>query len=174
VALHFQRKHKHVLDEINRITTMCPKSFTGQNFRPSKYTDATGRSLPCYLLTRDAFNLLAIGFTGRAAIQWKLRYIEAFNALDAAALENMSGQLIEARHRMLEIETIAEQAQRIARSEGARAALALSPATKARMKKALGYRERGFSHREISKVMDLHKRAVGGLLKTARELGLEA
>lgn len=31
-----------------------------------------------YLLTRDAFFLLVMGFTGKAAIQWKLRYIEAF------------------------------------------------------------------------------------------------
>lgn len=51
-------------------------------------------------------------------------------------------------------------------------ALALTPQTKTNMLKALRYRERGFTYREICKVMGLHQRAVGYLLKTARELGL--
>ena len=60
-----------------------------------------------------------------------------------------------------------------ARSEGAARALALQPAEKSRMMKALGYRKRGFSHQETAKVMGLHRRKVGYLLKTARALGLE-
>ena len=52
-------------------------------------------------------------------------------------------------------------------------AITLTPQAKTNMMKVLGYRGRGFTYREIAKVMGLHQRAVGSLLKTARELGLE-
>lgn len=51
-------------------------------------------------------------------------------------------------------------------------ALTLTPQAKANMMKVLGYKERGFTYREIAKVMGIHQRAVGHLLKTARQLGL--
>ena len=88
VALRFQKKHKDVLRAIDRLRSMCPKDFFEPNFAPSDYLDSTGRKCPAWLLTRDAFSLLVMGFTGSAAIRWKLRYIEAFNALEAAALDH--------------------------------------------------------------------------------------
>jgi Rha family phage regulatory protein len=39
--------------------------FTRLNFEVSEYTDATGRSLPVYRITRDGFVFLARGFTGQ-------------------------------------------------------------------------------------------------------------
>lgn len=53
-------------------------------------------------------------------------------------------------------------------------ALTLTPQAKTNMMKVLGYRQRGFTYREICKVMGIHQRAVGHLIKTARELGLGA
>lgn len=35
-----------------------------------------------YIMNRDGFTLLAMGFTGPRAVEWKLRYIEAFNAME--------------------------------------------------------------------------------------------
>lgn len=35
-----------------------------------------------YLMNRDGFSLLAMGFTGKEAVQWKLKYIEAFNQME--------------------------------------------------------------------------------------------
>ncbi|OLS02913.1 phage regulatory protein Rha [Tissierella creatinophila DSM 6911] len=40
-----------------------------------------------YLLTRDGFTLLAMGFTGQKALKWKLKYIEAFNKMEKALKE---------------------------------------------------------------------------------------
>ncbi|MDR6755160.1 Rha family phage regulatory protein [Mycoplana sp. BE70] len=37
-----------------------------------------------YDMTRDGFTLLAVGFTGAKALQFKLRYIEAYNAMEGA------------------------------------------------------------------------------------------
>lgn len=82
VALHFEKKHLHVLRDIDRIKKALPDTFTESNFGLSEYIDPTGRKLRAYRLTRDAFSLLVMGFTGSAALCWKLRYIEAFNAME--------------------------------------------------------------------------------------------
>lgn len=82
VARRFNKKHRHILRDINYLKDILPLEFTESNFGLSEYTDPTGRRLPAYLLTRDAFTLLAMGFTGTAAVRWKLRYLEAFNAME--------------------------------------------------------------------------------------------
>lgn len=46
-----------------------------------------GNSYKEYLLTRDGFTLLAMGFTGKKALEWKLKYIEAFNKMEKALKE---------------------------------------------------------------------------------------
>lgn len=66
VAEMFEKRHDHILRDIARITE--PKSglseaFAGLNFEVSKYTDSTGRKLPCVNMTRDGFTLLVMGFT---------------------------------------------------------------------------------------------------------------
>lgn len=101
VAERFQKKHQHILRDIDRIHSQVPKIFFetnfGQSFREVSTGNGTVRKFPVYLLTRDAFSLLVMGFTGAAAIRWKLKYIEAFNALEAAALENRAALAREAR-----------------------------------------------------------------------------
>ena len=70
VAEAFEKQHKNVLQAIHQITggeSGYSKEFTELNFQPSKYVDETGRKLPCYLLTRDGFVALAMGFTGKKA-----------------------------------------------------------------------------------------------------------
>lgn len=41
-----------------------------------------GKQYPMYLMNRDGFTLLAMGFTGKAALEWKLKYIQAFNVME--------------------------------------------------------------------------------------------
>ncbi len=47
--------------------------------------DGKGEKRPEYRITRDGFTLLAMGFTGKAALAWKIKYIEAFNQLEERA-----------------------------------------------------------------------------------------
>ena len=61
----FEKLHKHVIESIRALE--CDTDFTGPNFRLIEYKDATGRRLPEYLMTRDGFTLLAMGFTGAKA-----------------------------------------------------------------------------------------------------------
>ena len=82
VADDFGKRHDQVLRDIevykNRIST---PQFCGL-FIKSEYKDSLNRSQEEYLLTRDGFSLLVMGFTGTKALEWKLKYIEAFNVME--------------------------------------------------------------------------------------------
>lgn len=168
MALRFQKKHKHILEEIRRIQSMVPKDFYEPNFRPieeSILLPHSGgiRKDPAYLLTRDAFSLLAMGFTGKAAIQWKLKYIKAFNLLELQAIQGHMENVISA-----------------ARQEGILAGRAEALATRHRdtptyralMRRALRYRGMGLELREIGKLMDCSHQKIFYMLKDAAILGL--
>ena len=87
VAEYFHKQHKHVLDAIEKLKAECPPEFNEPNFRLVEYTDAKGEKRPAYELTRDGFTLLVMGFTGQKALQWKLKYLEAFNRLEAKLMK---------------------------------------------------------------------------------------
>ncbi|WP_195267212.1 phage regulatory protein/antirepressor Ant [Eubacterium sp. 1001713B170207_170306_E7] len=84
VAGDFLREHKSVL---RRITVLL-RETRAQNcaglFTESSYLDAGGRCRKEYLITRDGFALLVMGFTGPRALSWKLKYIQAFNRMEQA------------------------------------------------------------------------------------------
>ena len=79
VAKNFQKKHSDVLREIDRLRSILPKTFVERNFAFLFRIVPTGnggtRKVRQCALTRDALSLLVMGFTGKAAIMWKLRYI---------------------------------------------------------------------------------------------------
>ncbi|OCX42608.1 hypothetical protein A7X81_04750 [Campylobacter ornithocola] len=79
IAAVFNKRHDNI---IAKIETFPKDSFTDLNFKASKYTDSTGRVLPCYKITRDGFSLLVMGFTGEKAYKWKLAFINAFNEME--------------------------------------------------------------------------------------------
>ncbi len=80
VANYFTKRHERVLDRIRNLE--CSAEFTEHNFVLSEYTDASGRKLTCYQITRDGFAFLAMGFTGKRAAQFKEAYINAFNQME--------------------------------------------------------------------------------------------
>ncbi len=80
VANYFTKRHERVLDRIRNLE--CSAEFAEHNFVLSGYTDASGRKLPCYQITRDGFAFLAMGFTGKRAAQFKEAYINAFNQME--------------------------------------------------------------------------------------------
>ncbi len=151
LAQHFGLKHKNVLRDIEGLLVKLPKSFTGLNFEPSTYEDPTGRTLPCYLLTRDAFTLLVMGWNSARAIEWKLKYIEAFNSLERAALANARADAL---------------------AEGARTALDMPREKLARIGEAARYYAKGLTCREIAKLLDINKDTAWRDLRLARRLGL--
>lgn len=47
--------------------------------------NSRGREYPMYYMNRDGFSVLAMGFNGSRALDFKLQYIEAFNRFESAA-----------------------------------------------------------------------------------------
>lgn len=84
IAQAFEKEHKDVLRAIYNME--CSPEFNERNFAPVGYKDAKGEIRPAYRLTRDGFAFLAMGFTGKKAAAWKERFLEAFNAMEAALL----------------------------------------------------------------------------------------
>lgn len=80
VAERFEKEHRHVLESIRNLA--AENSATKNMFIESNYLNR-GKEYPEYLLTRDGFSLLAMGFTGSKALEWKLKYLEAFNRMEA-------------------------------------------------------------------------------------------
>ena len=81
VAARFGKDHSKVLRSIRDLVKSAPKEFTDANFGASEYKDSTGRKLPVYTMTKNGFAMLAMGFTGAAAMQWKVLYITAFDRM---------------------------------------------------------------------------------------------
>jgi Rha family phage regulatory protein len=73
-----------VLRDLSAVIAQCPAHFNAINFEAVEFTDAKGEQRPAYRITRDGFTLLAMGFTGKRALAFKLAYIEAFNKMEAA------------------------------------------------------------------------------------------
>lgn len=63
------------------LTETSPQNYVNL-FIESVYADSYGRYQKCYELTREGFSLLVMGFTGKKALEWKLKYIEAFNLME--------------------------------------------------------------------------------------------
>lgn len=85
IAEKFEKQHKHVIEAIKNLE--IPEDFRQPNFRlTERETQMPGngaiRKDPMYEITRDGFTFLAMGFTGKKAAEWKIKYIEAFNRME--------------------------------------------------------------------------------------------
>lgn len=85
IAEKFGKRHDHVIRDIENLD--CPDEFSLPNFGESDYINERGKKYPMYLITRDGFSLLAMGFTGKKAMEWKIKYIAAFNEMEKLLYE---------------------------------------------------------------------------------------
>lgn len=85
----FGKEHKNILSRIRNED--IPEDFNRLNFKPVTYLDKKGEVRPMYEITRDGFTLLAMGFTGKKAMQFKIKYIAAFNEMEAK-LKDLTGK----------------------------------------------------------------------------------
>lgn len=70
--------------DVNRsIENLIVQNCTVKNmFEKTTYISTRGREENEYLMDRDGFSLLVMGFTGKKALEWKLKYIDAFNKME--------------------------------------------------------------------------------------------
>lgn len=79
IAEYFHKRHDAVLRSIEGLISENTKSW----FQKSLYkVDGNNKTYPMYYINRDGFSLLAMGFTGKKALEWKVKYIEAFNQME--------------------------------------------------------------------------------------------
>lgn len=134
VAEQFGKQHAHVLRDIEELLDQLKTPGNGSNFgavdstgaeavaklqafqfaelnfHPVTYRDAKGETRPMYLLTRDGFTLLAMGFTGARALQFKVAYINAFNRMERILRGGglSSGNLQRIEERLSALEGVAD------------------------------------------------------------------
>lgn len=86
IADNFEKRHDHVMRDIDTIKKDVPNF--GEMFFETETPDTYGRPQRTYLMNRDGFSLLVMGFTGKAALEWKLKYITAFNEMEKKLKES--------------------------------------------------------------------------------------
>ena len=89
IAETFEKEHRRVLQDI--IELQCSDEFRQHNFVQSEYVNSQNRKQPMFLVTRDGFTILAMGYTGEKAMKFKEAYINQFNAME----ELLKGKLVE-------------------------------------------------------------------------------
>lgn len=80
VAEKFGKRHDHILRDIESFQKDIPNF--GEMFFEDELPDKYGRNQKIYWMNRDGFSLLCMGFTGKKALEWKLKYIDAFNKME--------------------------------------------------------------------------------------------
>lgn len=103
VAEKFGKRHDKLIFEIERmysdlIGKGCPQNGGDPLFIKSSYVHLQNKQkYPMYLMNRDGFSLLVMGFTGKKALDWKLQYIKAFNQMEKFIKEKQTQAWIETR-----------------------------------------------------------------------------
>lgn len=85
VAKVFGKRHDHVLRDIDslcREASFHSPKMGSEMFSLSEFVNGRNRKYREFLMNRDGFALLAMGFSGEKALRWKLKYIEAFNKME--------------------------------------------------------------------------------------------
>lgn len=99
VAESFGKEHRHVLDAVRDTIAnigCAENSADPQMFYQTTYIHPQNKQTYTeYLMNRDGFSLLVMGFTGTEAMQWKLKYIKAFNEMEKKLKELAAPQTLD-------------------------------------------------------------------------------
>lgn len=155
VAEVFSKRHDNVVRVIHGLACDMPIEFAHLNFEAANYMDSQGKSRVHYLLTRDAFSLVAMGFTGREATLWKIRYIEAFNKMELAI---RSQHALDGPQAPALIRQVSDFLRR------------LTPERRAEIRRAVRYQALGLTRAEIGRLLGCGPTKAGNLLKEHRWL----
>jgi len=141
VAEDFEKEHKHVLESIRNLIA---ENSAVKNMIIESYYEVRGKQYPEYLLTRDGFSLLVMGFTGKKALQWKLKYIEAFNIMEQK-LKEQPKQLTPMEQLRLQYQVIEEHEEKISKIEKTLERLEVNPSQRKAIQNA--------RHKRVSEIL---------------------
>jgi Rha family phage regulatory protein len=82
IAEKFEKNHRDVTRAIQGIMKNEP-DWGVRNFAQTPYVDPqNGQTYQMYEMTRDGYSMLVMGFTGKKAMEWKIKFLEAFSAME--------------------------------------------------------------------------------------------
>lgn len=100
VAHTFEKEHKNVLRDIEQVLSQVSENFGKLNFELSEYLTQNNLGFevrkPMYLLSKDGFTMLTMGYAGEKAMRFKEAYIARFNEMERALQVNAPTNLPEA------------------------------------------------------------------------------
>lgn len=193
VAAFFGKRHDDVLKAIRNLMEQEP-GLRVRNFAETVYdreNPSGGAAIPTRMfeMDRTGFTLLAMGFTGTKALKWKLRYIEAFEAMQAelrriaqggpaidlndpaqlrGLLLNYSEKAEQLERRVQELLPSEQALARIAKADGSMCITDAAKALQMRPKELFGWlRENGWIYRRAGAGHDLgyQSKTSSGLLE---------
>ena len=147
IAEHFEKEHFHVLRDIENLIGGISKNGDTYNhlFIAAQYQNKQNKQwYKEYLLTRDGFSLLVMGFTGAKALQWKLRYIEAFNKMEQV-LKEQPKQLTPMEQLRFQYQVIEEHEEKISKIEKTLERLEVNPSQRKAIQNA--------RHKRVSEIL---------------------
>ena len=113
VAEVFEKEHKHVLDAVRKLFT-AENSAVKQMFQESTYLNERNQSQPMFVMNRDGFTLLAMGFNGKKALDFKIAYIDAFNEMEAELKSQQTKQLSAAESLLQSVQLLVAHERQLA------------------------------------------------------------
>lgn len=117
VAEKFGKGHKNVLSSVRELIKGCAENSADPMFAETTYiNEQNGLSYPMFVMNRDGFTLLAMGFTGKKAMRFKLDYIAAFNAMENA-LKDQQKPMSELEILVHSAQALLDQSRRIEKVE---------------------------------------------------------
>lgn len=98
VAEAFGKRHDNVLKAIDVLNeSLLKNEERSKMFIPSRRKADDGQFHRMYYMNRDGFSLLVMGFTGKKALEWKLKYINAFNKMESVIRQKSTSAWVETR-----------------------------------------------------------------------------
>lgn len=108
VAREFGKEHRNVLRDIRNLLGGVPKiEQTPMFIETEQVNPQNGQKYPMYLINRDGFTLLAMGFTGERALEFKMKFLQAFSTMEKMLTSDdyilmRSQQILQKRNELLQ------------------------------------------------------------------------
>lgn len=113
IAENFGKEHSKVLRSIrtaieftqakNGLSKLSQDNEVNDWFYETTYVDNSGKSNLEYLMNKNGFSLIVMGFTGEKAMQWKIQYIQAFEEMEKQLNQINKTKITEYQQKELEI-----------------------------------------------------------------------
>lgn len=113
VAETFEKEHRNVLKSIRKLMS-ATNVAVAQMFDETTYVNEQGKEQPMFFMNRDGFTLLAMGFSGEKALEFKVKYIDAFNKMEAELKSQQTKQLSAAESLLQSVQLLVAHERQLA------------------------------------------------------------